>query len=239
MKFNLEYFFKYSRSNSVIITISLYSFYVSIILFKKKEKSNKMTSKKTKEDVLELITKQKKAKIKWVASVIQITENAVLAIAKELGLVIENDSILIPSESVQEKEKIDPKVQLIDDIISIRTNKLSAILKEDLETISRIVVYRFVGDFQVIPAAHAKNYIMKTRERFRHRWEFVPKYRKKIECKGLVFSGHDKSGEIMQILEIPKHPFFMASQFHPEFTTRVLEPNPLFFNFVKAASARN
>ncbi len=74
------------------------------------------------------------------------------------------------------------------------------------------------------------------RERFRHRWEFVPDYRERIECKGLVFSGHDKSGEIMQILELPKHPFFMASQFHPEFTTRVLKPNPLFFNFVKAAS---
>jgi CTP synthase len=75
----------------------------------------------------------------------------------------------------------------------------------------------------------------KTRERFRHRWEFVPDYKKRIECKGLVFSGHDKSGEIMQILELPEHPFFMASQFHPEFTTRVLKPNPLFFNFIESA----
>jgi CTP synthase len=78
----------------------------------------------------------------------------------------------------------------------------------------------------------------KIRERFRHRWEFSPTYRKTIECKGLVFSGHDKSGEIMQILEIPGHPFFMASQFHPEFTTRVLKPNPLFLNFLKAASKK-
>jgi len=75
----------------------------------------------------------------------------------------------------------------------------------------------------------------KIRERFRHRWEFVPSYKEMLENKGLVFSGHDKSGEIMQILELPGHPFFMASQFHPEFTTRVLRPNPLFFNFVKAA----
>jgi len=79
---------------------------------------------------------------------------------------------------------------------------------------------------------------LKTRERFRHRWEFVPAYKEKIECKGLVFSGHDKSGEIMQILELKQHPFFMASQFHPEFTTRVLKPNPLFLNFMRAA-ARN
>lgn len=79
---------------------------------------------------------------------------------------------------------------------------------------------------------------LKTRERFRHRWEFVPEYRKRVECKGLVFSGHDKSGDIMQILEIKKHPFFMASQFHPEFTTRVLKPNPLFLNFIKAAAKK-
>jgi len=77
---------------------------------------------------------------------------------------------------------------------------------------------------------------LSTRERFRHRWEFVPKYREKVECKGFVFSGHDKSGNIMQILELNGHPFFMASQFHPEFTTRVLKPNPLFLNFLKAAS---
>jgi CTP synthase len=76
----------------------------------------------------------------------------------------------------------------------------------------------------------------RTRERFRHRWEFVPSYRDKIECKGFVFSGHDQSGEIMQILELKGHPFFMASQFHPEFTTSVLKPNPLFLNFLKAAA---
>jgi len=78
----------------------------------------------------------------------------------------------------------------------------------------------------------------KTRERFRHRWEFAPVYMEDIEGKGLVFSGYDKSGEIMQILEIPDHPFFMASQFHPEFTTRVLKPNPLFLNFLKASSEK-
>jgi len=78
----------------------------------------------------------------------------------------------------------------------------------------------------------------KARERFRHRWEFVPGYKAKIECKGLVFSGNDKSGKIMQILELKDHPFFMASQFHPEFTTRILKPNPLFFNFIKMASEK-
>lgn len=75
----------------------------------------------------------------------------------------------------------------------------------------------------------------KTRERFRHRYEFNPEYKEKLEKGGLVFSGHDSSGDIMQILELPGHPFFMASQFHPEFTSRVLRPNPLFFGFLEAS----
>ena len=78
----------------------------------------------------------------------------------------------------------------------------------------------------------------KTRERFRHRYEFNPDYIKRLEDKGMVFSGHDASGQIMQILELPGHPFFMASQFHPEFTSSVLRPNPLFLNFVKACADR-
>ncbi len=78
----------------------------------------------------------------------------------------------------------------------------------------------------------------KTRERFRHRWEFNPRYRKTMERNGIVFSGHDRSGRIMQILEIPGHPFFMATQFHPEFTSRVLRPNPIFRSFVNASIKR-
>lgn len=79
---------------------------------------------------------------------------------------------------------------------------------------------------------------MEVRERFRHRWEFVPGYRERIESRGMMFSGHDRSGTIMQMLELPDHPFFMASQFHPELTTRVLSPNPLFISFTKAAAGK-
>jgi CTP synthase len=73
----------------------------------------------------------------------------------------------------------------------------------------------------------------KARERFRHRWELNPEYREAMEKKGLIFSGHDSSGEIMQILELRNHPFFLATQFHPEFTSRVLNPNPIFLQFVR------
>jgi len=72
------------------------------------------------------------------------------------------------------------------------------------------------------------------RERFRHRYEFNPAYIKRLEEKGMVFSGHDESGNIMQILELPDHRFFMASQFHPEFTSSMMKPNPLFSGFLNA-----
>ncbi len=72
------------------------------------------------------------------------------------------------------------------------------------------------------------------RERFRHRYEVNPVYIPILEKQGLVFSGKAPNHPIMQILELPKQRFFMGSQFHPEFTSRPLDPNPLYVGFVKA-----
>ncbi len=72
------------------------------------------------------------------------------------------------------------------------------------------------------------------RERFRHRYNINPEYIETLEKHGLLFSGSAKSAKIMQILELPEHKFFIATQFHPEFTSRPLNPNPLFYGFVKA-----
>jgi len=72
------------------------------------------------------------------------------------------------------------------------------------------------------------------RERFRHRYECNPEYIGAFERHGLVFSGKAPKYPIMQILELPKHPFFVGVQFHPEFTSRPLRPNPLYLGFVKA-----
>ncbi|MFA6461477.1 MAG: CTP synthase [Candidatus Woesearchaeota archaeon] len=74
------------------------------------------------------------------------------------------------------------------------------------------------------------------RERFRHRWECNPAYLPQLEANGLIFSGKAPGREIMQILELPRevHPFFMATQAHPEFTSRPLKPNPMYLGFVKA-----
>lgn len=72
------------------------------------------------------------------------------------------------------------------------------------------------------------------RERFRHRYEVNPKYIPTLEKHGLVFSGKAPHHPIMQILELPGHPFYMGSQFHPEFTSRPLHPNPMYMGFIKA-----
>ena len=74
-------------------------------------------------------------------------------------------------------------------------------------------------------------------ERHRHRYEVNPEYIKDIEKAGLVFSGTSPSGELMEIAELPKnkHPFFLGTQFHPEFKARPLSPHPLFTEFIKIA----
>jgi CTP synthase len=74
-------------------------------------------------------------------------------------------------------------------------------------------------------------------ERHRHRFEVNPLYTKQLTELGLVFSGHDSSAKRMEIIELARktHPFFVASQFHPEFLSRPLKPAPLFVGFVRAA----
>jgi len=72
-------------------------------------------------------------------------------------------------------------------------------------------------------------------ERHRHRYEVNPEYIEKLEKEGLVFSGIAEDKIRMEILELPSHPYFIASQFHPEFKSRPLKPAPLFYGFIKAA----
>ncbi len=73
-------------------------------------------------------------------------------------------------------------------------------------------------------------------ERHRHRYEVNNAYIKELEAKGFVFSGRSPDGHLMEIAELPKsvHPFFLGTQFHPEFLARPLSPHPLFSAFIKA-----
>ena len=77
-------------------------------------------------------------------------------------------------------------------------------------------------------------------ERHRHRYEVNPAYVPELEQGGLVFSGKSPDGVLMEIAELPKkiHPFFVGTQFHPEFLARPLVPHPLFTAFMKAAKDR-
>jgi CTP synthase len=74
----------------------------------------------------------------------------------------------------------------------------------------------------------------KVSERHRHRFEVNPEYIDRIEAGGLVFSGRSPGGKLMEFLELPEHPFFAATQAHPEFTSKPLNPNPLFKGFIQA-----
>ena len=76
------------------------------------------------------------------------------------------------------------------------------------------------------------------RERFRHRYEVNPEYVERLEKGGIIFSGKAKNENIMQILELADHPFFMACQFHPELKSSLLKPAPLFLGLLKAADER-
>ncbi len=73
------------------------------------------------------------------------------------------------------------------------------------------------------------------RMRFRHRYEVDPRYTERLEKAGLVFSGKAPNQPIMQILEIPSHPYFCATQAHPCLTSRPLRPHPMFVGLVAAA----
>jgi len=78
----------------------------------------------------------------------------------------------------------------------------------------------------------------KIRERFRHRYEVNPEYVAQLEQAGLVFSGHNPPGTIMQVMELPDHPFFLGCQFHPELTSKLEAPAPLFMELIRTAYQR-
>ena len=71
-------------------------------------------------------------------------------------------------------------------------------------------------------------------ERHRHRFEYNNAYKEDMEKAGLVVSGTSPDGKLVEIIEIPNHPYFIATQFHPEFKSRPDKPSPLFVGLVKA-----
>jgi len=75
-------------------------------------------------------------------------------------------------------------------------------------------------------------------ERHRHRFEVNNDYREQMQAKGMVLAGLSPSGKLVEIVELPDHPWFVGCQFHPEFKSRPDRPHPLFRGFVEAAAHR-
>ena len=73
-------------------------------------------------------------------------------------------------------------------------------------------------------------------ERHRHRYEFNNEFREQLEENGLIVAGTSPDGKIVEAIEIKNHPFFIGTQFHPEYISRPLDPHPLFVEFVKVCS---
>jgi CTP synthase len=97
-------------------------------------------------------------------------------------------------------------------------------------------------DVELIPGTLASRMFegaASVRLRFRHRYEVNPDYIERLRAGGLVFSGKAPGQPIMQILELPDHPFFVGTQSHPEFTSRPLRPSPFYLGLVAAALGRS
>jgi len=84
----------------------------------------------------------------------------------------------------------------------------------------------------LVKSLYGKNSVV---ERHRHRYEFNNKYKDKLESVGMGVAGCSVDNELVEIIEIPKHPWFVGCQFHPEFTSTPRDGHPLFTSFIKAA----
>lgn len=72
-------------------------------------------------------------------------------------------------------------------------------------------------------------------ERHRHRFEFNNNYKEEFQKAGMICSGINATSNLVEIVEVPSHRWFIGVQFHPEYSSTVVNPHPLFINFIKAA----
>lgn len=120
-------------------------------------------------------------------------------------------------------------------VIDIMPDQKEKMLKEDYGGTMRLGTYPCkLCSGTIAHAAYGKDEVS---ERHRHRYEVNPQYTTKLTEAGLKFSGVSPDNNLMEIAELPQseHPFFLGTQFHPEFLSRPLTPHPLFVAFLKAA----
>ncbi len=136
--------------------------------------------------------------------------------------------------------EIDPKST--HPVIDIMPDQKEKMAKEDYGGTMRLGSYPAnLKDGTIARTAYGKDKIV---ERHRHRYEVNPGYIAELEKSGLIFSAASPDGSLMEIAELPRanhilaHPFFLGTQFHPEFQARPLAPHSLFTEFIRATMAR-
>jgi CTP synthase len=133
-------------------------------------------------------------------------------------------------------EEIDPKAPHV--VIGVMDDQKDKLVKQEYGGTMRLGSYPCdLKEGTVAREAYGEAQI---KERHRHRYEVNPQYIEQLEKAGLVFSGISPDRRLMEIAELPQsvHPFFLGTQFHPEFLSRPLRPHPLFVAFLKAASTK-
>ena len=93
-------------------------------------------------------------------------------------------------------------------------------------------------DLQEGSKAHQEYKSLQIHERHRHRYEFNNQYRQQFAANGLIVSGASPDGKLVEVIELPQHPWFVAVQCHPEFKSKPTQPHPLFRGFVQASLVR-
>ncbi len=133
-----------------------------------------------------------------------------------------------------DEKTTDPVIYLIKEWYDYRTKQMQ-IRDEtsDMGGTLRLGAYPCaLGDQTFAKTAYGEEEIS---ERHRHRYEFNNDYRAQLEEKGLVISGTSPDNNLVEIVEIADHPWFLGCQFHPEFKSKPMKPHPLFSDFIAAA----
>jgi CTP synthase len=130
----------------------------------------------------------------------------------------------------------DPVIYLIKEWFDYRTNQ-KQIRDEDSDLGGTLRLGAYPCVLKEDTNAHRAYGMDEISERHRHRFEFNNDYRQKLEENGLVVSGTSPDNNLVEIVELEDHPWFLGCQFHPEFKSKPMKPHPLFRDFISAALA--
>jgi CTP synthase len=128
----------------------------------------------------------------------------------------------------------DPVIYLIKEWFDYRTGKMQ-IRDENSEMGGTLRLGAYPCKLREDTLARAAYGMEEISERHRHRYEFNNDYRQRLEERGLIISGTSPDNNLVEIVELGEHPWFLGCQFHPEFKSKPMRPHPLFRDFIAAA----